>query len=893
MQMFGNLLNKKSKQNEKLRDGASIGDINLVEDLLKQGAARKFKYTHLILATLGNHPELVDRYLQRGDDPTERDVDQETALSLAIEKEYQDIVDILRRHKAEFKEYPGLSETQSMLKAAEDGALGTILNLRDAGKSLSVEDEEGNTPVILAAKAGHIGVVRTLFHLGADINHRNHKGESAAKVAQGNEAMLQTLREFVSEDAIALILPDRLEDTHPVAVYTADDMLFGRLSHPFKDRPPYVEDDEDATSDADGENGQYAAVLALMDHLESLLSNDRVRAKITEEHIEHFTKTISEIRKSDPSEVPEDLVEQLQGVAETLNSFTDGSDEQQEIAPIFYACAEGDLAKLKKFAKAGGDINSALPDGKSLLMLATEQEQENIIDELIKLGVDVNATANDSFSALLFTCFIGNISIFSKLIKAGADINKLYVIGHADGNKITNCTALYIAAQSGKLDICRALIKCGAEIDAMNSMGYTPLMAAIRSGNGDLIRLFLKSGANPDPEIKLSDEIARVVSFTPLTLAAINELQDVVSELLKYKIDVNKPNGDGWTALKYAAKSGELDMAKQLIKAGASVDQADNDGWTPLMNACNEGHDDVIKFLIKSGAKVNARAKNGGTALSFAEENDCRTAVKILLAAGADPELSKSEVVQQVDESFSAQDDMGEALIEAAAHANPKALKELVNAGADVNYTSAQGQTALGFALAGLHDESNGRMLRRNAEQCIDFLLAHGAKPGIGNPSPFVLAAMGRRLHLVRAMLTAGVDVNQATLGDGQTALFMSLLAPETGKPADDRCAVTLLQAGADSSLKHESGAMPIHLAAGSNYLIALQELLERRPQDIDAQTNIGITPLMMAATEGHADAVKLLLKFGADLTIKDDDGMTAKEVATKNGNEDLVPLLS
>lgn len=129
--------------------------------------------------------------------------------------------------------------------------------------------------------------------------------------------------------------------------------------------------------------------------------------------------------------------------------------------------------------------------------------------------------------------------------------------------------------------------------------------------------------------------------------------------------------------------------------------------------------------------------------------------------------------------------------------------------------------------------------------------------------------------------------------GDGQTALFMSLLAPETGKPADDRCAVTLLQAGADSSLKHESGAMPIHLAAGSNYLIALQELLERKPQDVDAKTNIGITPLMMAATEGHVDAMKLLLKFGADLTITDDDGLTAKDVAIKNGNDELVPLLS
>ena len=85
---------------------------------------------------------------------------------------------------------------------------------------------------------------------------------------------------------------------------------------------------------------------------------------------------------------------------------------------------------------------------------------------------------------------------------------------------------------------------------------------------------------------------------------------------------------------------------------------------------------------------------------------------------------------------------------------------------------------------------------------------------------------------------------------------------------------------------------MPIHLAAASKYLGALQALLDRRPQDVDAKTNIGITPLMMAATEGHAEAVRLLLKFGADLTLKDQDGMTARDVAVKNGNDHLSPLL-
>ena len=202
------------------------------------------------------------------------------------------------------------------------------------------------------------------------------------------------------------------------------------------------------------------------------------------------------------------------------------------------------------------------------------------------------------------------------------------------------------------------------------------------------------------------------------------------------------------------------------------------------------------------------------------------------------------------------------------------------------------GQTALVFLLAGLENASSPRILRRNAEQCIVYLLSHTANPNMGDPSPLVLAAMGRKLHLVRAIVSAGVDINKC-IGEGQTALFMSLLARDAGQPVDDRCALALLKAGADSLLRHESGAMPIHLAAGSNCIGAHQELLDRRPQDIDAKTNIGITTLMMAATEGHGDAVSLLLKIGADCALKDNEGLTAKDIAVKNGNEFLISLLS
>ena len=155
-------------------------------------------YTPLILASVANHPSLVQRYVDRGDDLNARDVDGETALSLVIEKDWPQVIRILLTANAETKDYGELSVAEAMLRASSDGALGTILNLRDRGSSINCTDEQGNTPLMLAAQAGFVGVVRSLYHLGADINHKNLASQSASNLAKEADQMnvLKTLMEF-------------------------------------------------------------------------------------------------------------------------------------------------------------------------------------------------------------------------------------------------------------------------------------------------------------------------------------------------------------------------------------------------------------------------------------------------------------------------------------------------------------------------------------------------------------------------------------------------------------------------------------------------------------------------------------------------------------------------
>jgi len=941
--------------------GSRNKDCEVLDHLFTRGANlsqdNDCEYTPLILSVLRNHSRLVQRYLERGDDPSIRDVDNETALSLAIENQRADMVSMLRKFNAEVGDYSGLSNQAAMLKAAQDGNLGTILNLHDAGVSLNVEDSDGNSPMLLATQAGHLGVVRSLYHLGADINHRNHAGLSATKFAASmqDQNLRTTMMEFVADDAV----PEGMKGIPLGGIHDIGNMMMGRLTHPGKENPPYdnsssdedkyeddendedenEEPDEDALGSSDVDDEE---TLEKLTQLESLLGESHIASKFDDSMLERIAGDIEGIRTNGSSEYQP----QIRGLLNLLESLAEL--EEDPLPPLFQAIGSGDLRKMKQLLKDGAEINSTLPDGTTPLMTAAENGHNEIVLELIKLGVDVNQRKQDTFSAFLIACFLGHDDVVKTLAKHGADVNAAYEIGSSQG-KSGNQTALTVAAARGNCPMCALLLKLGADLNVVSDSGYTPLMWSLANGSSeDAAEMLLKAGASPDPDAESKTAIS--TSTTPLILASTNGMAEIVKALIKRNVALDKPDGDGWTALKRASNEGHDEIVKLLLKAGASPDIADHEGWTALINAAGKGHVEISKALLKAGADVNATGARGRTPLLQAigarsdhnaldalkelkrmisggdddEDGDDESSldlIKLLLKAGANPNVLNdgtsllSEAIENDDKELAKllrkhgatesvsqagdeavvetqlESEEGTAFLAAAIQADATGLRNLVLSGVDVNYTNEQGQTALVMLLTALQNASSPRILRRNAEQCIDYLLRHGANPNIGDPSPFVLAAMGRNLYLVQAMITVGVDIN-ISIGEGQTALFMSLLAPDAGQPIDDRCAVALLKAGADSSLRHESGAMPIHLAAGSNYIDALQELLDQRPQDIDAKTNIGLTPLMMAATEGHADAVSLLLKLGADRTLKDDEGLTAKDIAIKNGNEFLISLL-
>src|SRR5437763_5412686 len=129
----------------------------------------------------------------------------------------------------------------------------------------------------------------------------------------------------------------------------------------------------------------------------------------------------------------------------------------------------------------------------------------------------------------------------------------------------------------------------------------------------------------------------------PVADAAMDGNRDAVTALLKQAADVNAAQGDGMTALHWAAMKNDAELARMLLYAGANVRATTRIGaYTPLLLAAKNGSADVVAPLVKAGADVNAATSNGTTPLMFAAASGKVDAVEALAAAGANVNAKES-----------------------------------------------------------------------------------------------------------------------------------------------------------------------------------------------------------------------------------------------------------
>ena len=364
--------------------------------------------------------------------------------------------------------------------------------------------------------------------------------------------------------------------------------------------------------------------------------------------------------------------------------------------------------------------------------------------------------------------------------------------------------------------------------------------------------------------------------------AAQRRDMDTVRALLAEGHEVDAPQADGATALAWAVHRDDAAMAGLLLQAGAGVNAANDLGVTPLMLASLNGRAPMVERLLQAGADPNLARPAGGTALMMAARSGSVGVVRRLIAAGADVDAAAGGGQT--------------ALMWAAAEGHARIVTVLAEVGADVEARTAvltrPGRTIVREPrVLSRFEAVNPASLPRDGDR-------DPPRPE-GGFTPLLYAVLAGDAESVGVLLAAGANVDDAG-PDGVTALMLALTKRHTA------IALRLLEAGADPH-PAEAGYSALHLAAATGQPSVAEALLARgadpnarleRPQRLTNAfeigvfqspgsgrlTQIGSTPLMVAAKSADARLMRLLAEAGADPRMTTDDGTTALMLAAGLG---------
>lgn len=419
--------------------------------------------------------------------------------------------------------------------------------------------------------------------------------------------------------------------------------------------------------------------------------------------------------------------------------------------------------------------------------------------------------------------------------------------------------------------------------------------------------------------------LAATLGESPVADAAMRGDIEEIRSLIDTGADVDAPQGDGMTALHWAAEAGTLDMARVLLEAGANTDLSTRNGaYVPLHLAARAGHDAVVELLLAAGADASATTTSGSaTALHLAAAAGNARSVQALLQHGAEVDVRESEWGQTP-------------LMFAAARGRLPVVEALLGQGADPSITTAVVNIP---ARAGVDDAAGevrdsildgfrakhaagnlnwrptsqqvqaavqaAQLTQRTLEdaeeheeefdpQSEDFLGYTGLVGTHGGMTALLHAIREGYSDVAIALVDGGADVNQLSDGDRTSPLLMATINGHFD------LALALLERGADPALASEAGATPLFSALNTHWApkarypqqLAFQQQdatyldVMRATLEAGADPNVrldqhlwymsytfdllrvnvaGATPFWRAAYATDVEAMELLMAHGAD----------------------------
>ncbi|XP_077435531.1 uncharacterized protein ankrd50l [Vanacampus margaritifer] len=480
---------------------------------------------------------------------------------------------------------------------------------------------------------------------------------------------------------------------------------------------------------------------------------------------------------------------------------------------------------------AGADVDGCDAEGRTALRAAAWGGHEETVLILLGYKAQVNKADCKGRTPLIAAAYMGHHEVVGVLLDHKAQVD----LADGDGRTALSVAALCIptaVGHQGYGEVANLLLERGANPGHRDNDGMTPLLLAAYEGHDDIVELLLEAGADVDESAGPKGDVPACAAVTPLLAAAAMGHMKTVSRLLFWGAAVDAIDAEGRTALSLAAARGTTEVVRALLDRGLDENHKDDLGWTPLHSAACEGHRAVCAALTERGSTVRVGEMDveGRTALILAAQEGHLGATRLLLDRRS-----------------------------------------------PIDHRAYDGHSALSGALLEGHSEVAELLMRRGADTDV--------RDAEGRPLLYLLVLEGQ-LHMSTLLIEKGGPPLESRDSESRTALHVA-----SWQGIVDVVDL-LLKHRANPNAQDAEGRPPLHSVAWTGHTDVGRRLLSASTINIDLTCHQGATALSIAAQQGHADVVAILLQGGANPDHVDKYGRTPMKVAGKHGHTKVIRLL-
>ena len=600
-------------------------NIDMAKLLLAHGASVSVQdsagRTPLSLAIEHRHAEMIELLLAHGADLNVQLRDGLTLLHQAVRRGDLAVIQLLLDHKADVNAKD--KQSQTPLDCAQNPQIAGFL--LDRGAKLGEKTSGNFTPLLWAFDGKNNALAARLLACGANPN----------ATLWGGLTLLSSAIENKDEELATLLI------THGANVNEEDRSGVTPLLE------AYAEDNTEivklllahgADANAKAPDGRILLGCAVDDGRTEVVSALLVHGADPNSRYKDGTTPLYHAIKEPHTEIIKLLLDHHADMyAEDINHDT----------PLSMAINYGQSEAIDLMLEHGAKADSAIRDyAGAALFSAVINNNRDKVALYLSFGADANAKGKDGSTPL---SLVKNPDIAKLLVRHGADPKTPL-------KDDDNCTYLHSAASIGDKELVELVLAGGADIEAKDRIGKTPLCYAVDDGRTEIVAVLLAHGANPNSRDKdgwtpLHDAVDRHLTENYRRRRAEDavaaEIGRIIELLLIHHANPDAKDNSGYTPLCYAMSNRDKAAIGLMLKYGAKPDAINRCiNGTGIFVAVAMGYRDTVALYLSYGADPNQKDESGtllDNAANYeplrdhAAQGRQKEMVKLLLSYGADP----------------------------------------------------------------------------------------------------------------------------------------------------------------------------------------------------------------------------------------------------------------